>query len=111
MKKLVFIIIPALMLVMSSFSGCEGNVIAEEVPYIQAKVRFISAPDFCDGYMIIIGDELAVNHKIYKPNNLPIDYQVDNLSVNIIFETLNDEYNCGFAGYVPIINITNIELQ
>ncbi|MDR0683064.1 MAG: hypothetical protein LBG15_14625 [Dysgonamonadaceae bacterium] len=109
MKRLAYLIIPAMLLVITVIGGCEkpeeGTNSSERRI---AKIQFISSPDFCNDYMIVAGE--GVNQEIYKPQNLQKEYEIDGLQISVTFETVSDTtYNCGFAGYVPIVNILIID--
>lgn len=109
MKKIIYLIIPTLMFVMSSFSGCESTSsnFTHTDTEVNAIIKYISGVDFCNDYMVEVHSE--PHNKLYRPKNLSEEFAVDNLSVKITFDILNDTtYNCGFGGYVPIIHINSI---
>jgi len=111
MKKFTKKIVPAVLIVtgflaIASFGGCKAKTLPEQIES-QATIKFISSPDFCDDYMVVMDD--GVNQKLYKPQNLTDDLKIDGLQVSLTFKIVSDTtYNCGFAGYVPIINILTI---
>jgi hypothetical protein len=71
-----------------------------------AVIKYIFADDFCHDYMIEAGN------KLYRPANLQEEFMVDNLQVQLTYTTFNDTlYNCGFAGYRPVIYIHSISIN
>ncbi|MCL2072864.1 MAG: hypothetical protein FWH18_03005 [Marinilabiliaceae bacterium] len=74
-------------------------------------VKYISGPDTCDDYMILIKQEKSDLMLYYKPNNLPENFKEDNLYVNVKFSISEKKHNCGFGGYVSVIYIIKIQKQ
>jgi hypothetical protein len=82
---------------------CEGKEIYEE----KGMIKYDPPPDSCDDYMIVFnGNEFD---KYYKPGNLPDDFKIDSLQIEVRYCISEEQHNCGFGGYVPIINILNIK--
>lgn len=95
MKKLGFIFLLFLLL-----SACEDDT---RIPTEAGVVIFAAPPDNCNDFII----ETAGGTRL-KPSNLRNDFQVDQLQIIFGYEITSDFHDCGFAGAIPIINITTI---
>jgi len=75
-----------------------------------AIVKFTPPEDHCNAYMIAVVHENGFD-KLYKPNQLSKQFEIDNLKVMVTYRMSEEKHNCGFGGYVPVINIMKIEKQ
>ncbi len=106
MKRII--LFSALALLLSATIGCEKETIPKEAITQEAKIFFDGAIDSCGGvYMIQIKSNKFP--KWYKPNNLPKEYQIDGINVQITYTLTNEFYQCGFGGKKEIINIHKIK--
>jgi len=66
-------------------------------------IKYVDPLDNCGAYMFIADD------RYYKPDNLPDEYKVDELQVEISYQMTDLTHNCGFGGYKPVIKIIKIK--
>ena len=64
--------------------------------------------DYGDPALDGCGFVVDINSKIYMPKNLPTEYQVDNLKVEMNFE-VRDSTRCGMIQYYEAITINEIK--
>ena len=74
-----------------------------------AIVKYTPPGDHCNAYMIVIYENGF--DKYYKPDRLSKQFEVGNLKVEVTYRLTEKIHNCGFGGYVPIINIIKIQKQ
>ncbi len=111
MKKLYLIVgLLALLPLLLISSGCEKSAIDSQ-KLIEAKVKYIDSDDWCHDYLLLVKDNNTPSGgTYYKPLNLPKDFEESNVDVLVDFVIIKDStYNCGFAGYVPVVNINLIK--
>jgi hypothetical protein len=101
-KKFLWII-----LLCVPIAGCNKN--EEEGEYkTVAVIKYFQPFDSCEGYMIGVGEDEISTH-YFKPVNLPEEYQVDDLYVEVSYNLIeNVFYDCKFSGYKQMITITKI---
>ncbi len=80
-------IIPFALLMIMTLSSCN-----KEDNFESAVVR-----DFGDPAVDGCGWVVDISSIIYKPKNLPTEFEVDNLEVKMKYDKLDSKTNCGFA--------------
>ena len=88
MKRIVFLALIAIM----AISSCAKEGIIEEERFGNAIIR-----DFGDIAVDGCGWVVDVSSEIYKPQNLPAEFEIDSLEVQIEFDTLASKARCGFV--------------
>ncbi len=112
MKTNIFKITAIMLLVVGIFASCTEKKSSQEDASIFVEngiVKYTPPEDNCNAYMIVIEQEDPAYNKYYKPDQLSDQFKVDNLQVKVQFRITEDKHNCGFGGYVPVINIIKIE--
>ena len=97
MKNYLFIISISLLL----FSACERNNTVE-YEYVEGTIKYCGL-DCCEGWTIYI------EKHIYYPENLPEEFQIEDLEVLVAYDKTDDIRNCNFGGNAPIIKILDIK--
>ena len=110
MKKTDFFKYSAILLILAGSYSCQKGEDAE-LQWENGIIKYISGPDTCDDYIIFIEQEKSDYMLYYKPNTMPQKFKVDDLHVKVKFSISEKKHNCGFGGYVPIINIIKIQKQ
>ena len=77
--------------------------------WTHCTIKYMDNYDSCNDYMVVIENEEPVHDIYYKPDKLSDKFKVDNLPVKVKYIVTEEKHNCGFGGYVPIINIVKIE--
>lgn len=80
-------IIPFALLMIITLSSC-----IKEDDFESAVIR-----DFGDPAVDGCGWVVDISSIIYKPKNLPTEFEVDNLEVKMKYDILDSKANCGFA--------------
>lgn len=91
------------------FASCEEK----ENTNTNTKVGIIyyaAPPDNCNDYVIDFNLDEELND-LHKPNNLPNEFKVDSLKVEVNYRTTNEQHSCGFGGSIPVINIVEIKAK
>lgn len=83
MKRLFFLIL----IMVLAISACK-----KEDTFEAAVIK-----DFGDPAVDGCGWVVEVATIIYKPQNLPSEFEIDNLDVNIIYDKLTNKADCGLA--------------
>jgi hypothetical protein len=104
--------ITTIMLVLAGgFGSCQekGKTTDADVFVENCIIQYMPPPDNCNTYMVVVEQENPVYNKYYKPNHLPDQFEIDNLNVKVTVRMSEEKHNCGFGGYVPVINIIKVE--
>jgi hypothetical protein len=104
MKKILFAI-----LLCATVAGCNEKMDDTNLKTYKKEgmIKYCPPPDNCNDYMIVI--DIDQYTKYYKPDNLPDKFKIDNLQIEVTYHITEEKHNCGFGGYVPVINITKIK--
>lgn len=103
MKTLLHFI---LSLVLTTLVACNStNTIITEATCGDCREAVIR--DYGDPALDGCGFVVDIDSKIYMPKNLPVEYQVDNLEVEMNFE-VRDSIRCGMIQYYEAISINEI---
>ena len=106
MKKIVSF--AAILFVLTSAFTCGKEKEEDPTIYVEIGViKYMPPPDNCNDYMIIFEKDDQIKYN--KPDNLSDDYKIDGLQIKVTYRKTEEKHNCGFGGYVPIINIIKIE--
>ncbi len=105
MKSIIKLLPAVLLIFVVALSGCDGdqNNSNDQITK-NGIILLLDGIDSCNDYVI------EIDNHIYKPENLNSVLKKDSLKVKLTYKLKSSEtYNCGFAGYIPVIRIVNIE--
>jgi hypothetical protein len=104
-KKILFVIV-----LCAAVAGCNKKTDDTNLTTYKKEgtVKYYPPPDNCNDYMIVF-DIGQSNEKYYKPDNLSDDFKIDNLQIEVTYRISEEKHNCGFGGYIPVINIIKIK--
>ena len=88
MKRIIFFALITII----TISSCTEEVSCEEDCFENAIIR-----DFGNLVVDGCGWVVDISSKIYKPENLPSEFEIDELEVKIKYDTLSSKANCGFV--------------
>ncbi len=109
MKKIIFF--SAIILFLLTTESCEKEDNGTNVITKEAKIIYNKAIDSCgDVYMIVVKNDKDEFEKWYKPENLDMKYQQDNMFVEISYSLTGCYHDCGFGGKKEIIKIHKIKI-
>jgi len=109
-KKMILKLTVVFLVLAGSFLSCKEKGDNTSIVDI-GIIKYYPPGDNCNAYMIEIKKEGLEYSKLYKPNGLPKEFEVDDLQVKVTYRISGEKHNCGFGGYVPIINIIKIQKQ
>jgi hypothetical protein len=84
----------------------EAENVNAEIFEKDGMIKYCPPIDHCNDYMIIF--EINQFEKYYKPDRLSNDFKIDGLRVKVTYRISEEKHNCGFGGYVPVIEILKI---
>jgi hypothetical protein len=99
------LLVPLFLCVCIGVAGCQEARDADSLTTITKTgvINYYPPPDNCNDYMI------EIENQLYKPDSLSDEFKLDNLQVNVTYRISEKKHNCGFGGYVRIINIIKIK--
>jgi hypothetical protein len=74
-------------------------------------IRDVRFPDHCNDYIIEFEIEDWEFPILYKPNQLPKQFEIDNLKVVVKYRITEEYHSCGFGGFIKVINLIDIQKQ
>jgi ssDNA-binding Zn-finger/Zn-ribbon topoisomerase 1 len=73
----------------------------------KATIKYSPPFDGCGDYMIKVETDQTYT-KYYKPDNLPDEFKIDNLPIEVTFSITEEKYDCKINGIHSIIHIKKI---
>src|SRR5882757_9145003 len=104
-KTLILFVISVVLLILVG-SSCKKENGGKSVTATANALIFDSGPVAADG----CGWLVKIDSNVYHANNLPLEYQQNNLAVNVSFEKIESGFQCSMdpKNILPAIHITNI---